>query len=77
MTNIIYCTKLKTQAEGLQEPPFPDDLGQRIYEQISQEVWEQWLQQQTRLINEYRLNTLDPNARQLLRREMNKFLFDE
>jgi Fe-S cluster biosynthesis and repair protein YggX len=74
---IIYCTKLKTQAEGLEEPPFQDDLGQRIYEQISQEVWNQWLDQQTRLINEYRLNTLDPNARQLLRREMKQFLFDE
>lgn len=72
---MIFCEKLKKQSAGLKAPPFPGPLGERIYHHISQEAWQQWVAHQTILINEYRLSTLDPNARQFLRTEMEKFLF--
>lgn len=72
---IIECVKLKKQAEGLARPPYPGALGQRIYDQISEEAWQMWLEHQTMLINELRLSMLDPKAREFLRTEMEKFLF--
>jgi Fe-S cluster biosynthesis and repair protein YggX len=75
MTRIIHCSKLNKEAEGLVNPPFPGAMGQKIYDQISQEAWQLWLRHQTMLINEYRLSTVDPKARQFLFTEMEKFLF--
>lgn len=76
MTHLIYCAKLKKEAEGLKTQPYPGELGKRIHAEISQEAWQQWLAHQTMLINEYRLSMLDPKAREFLAREMELFLFD-
>lgn len=75
MTRIVHCAKLDTDAEGLDFAPWPGPLGQRIYNEISKPAWQQWLAHQTMLINEYRLNPLDPKARKYLGEEMEKFLF--
>lgn len=75
MSRTIYCIKLHTQAEGLDYLPYPGELGQRIYQSISKPVWQQWVNHQTMLINEYRLSTLEPQAREFLKKEMEKFLF--
>jgi Fe-S cluster biosynthesis and repair protein YggX len=75
MARMIYCAKLQREAEGLNQPPYPGELGRRIYENISMEVWDAWVRQQTMLINEYRLNLSDANARKLLKTQMEKFLF--
>ena len=75
MTRLIDCTKLKKQADGLDRPPYPGELGEKIYAQISKEAWQLWLNHQTMLINEYRLSMIDPKARDFLRQEMEKFLF--
>jgi Fe-S cluster biosynthesis and repair protein YggX len=64
------------ELEGLDFAPFPGELGQKVYENISKEAWKQWLNQQTILINEYRLSSLDPKARSFLQEEMQKFLFE-
>jgi Fe-S cluster biosynthesis and repair protein YggX len=77
MTRQIDCVKLKKKTEGLAKPPYPGDLGQKIYDHISKEAWELWLNQQTMLINEYRLSMIDPKARAFLKEEMEKFLFGE
>jgi Fe-S cluster biosynthesis and repair protein YggX len=77
MTHLIYCHKLGQEAEGLDEAPYPGDIGKRIYETISKQAWQQWLSHQTMLINEYRLSMLDPQARKFLENEMLKFLFGE
>ena len=77
MTHQIYCQKLNKQDEGLTQPPFPGELGQKIYDNISQQAWQMWLDHQTKLINEYRLSTLEPNSREFLIAEMKKFLLDE
>ena len=77
MTRIIHCAKLKKDAPGLERAPYPGPLGQKIYDTISAEAWQQWLEHQTMLINEFRLSMLAPKAREFLRTEMDKFLFGE
>lgn len=77
MTRYVECTKLKKQAEGLALPPYPGDLGKRIYEHISAEAWQLWVGHQTMLINEYRLSLMDVKAREFLVKEMEKFLFSD
>jgi len=76
-SHMIHCLKLQHEAEGLETPPLPGALGQKIYDHISKEAWGLWLRHQTMLINEYRLNLLDKEASQFLKAEMEKFLFGE
>ena len=73
----IFCEKLKQQGTAMQYAPLPGELGQRILKSISQEAWAKWLEHQTILINEYRLNLLEPEAKQFLISEMEKFLFGD
>ena len=75
MARMVQCVLLKREAEGLERPPYPGDLGRRIYEQVSREAWAQWLRHQTLLINEYRLTPIEPKARKFLEAEMEKFFF--
>lgn len=75
MARTIFCSYLQREAEGLERVPYPGELGKRIFENISKEAWQQWLQHQTMLMNEYRLTPIDPKARQFLVEEMEKFLF--
>ncbi|HEX7341073.1 MAG TPA: oxidative damage protection protein [Rhodanobacteraceae bacterium] len=77
MPRIIHCTKLDRDTEGLDYAPWPGELGQRIYREISREAWDQWLTRQTMLINENRINPLDPAARAFLVAQMRNFLFGE
>lgn len=76
MTRMVQCQKLGREAEGLERPPFPGDMGQRIFDNISKEAWQQWLGQQTILINEYRLSVIEPEAQKFLREQMIKYLFE-
>jgi Fe-S cluster biosynthesis and repair protein YggX len=75
MTRKVQCAKIKEELEGLDFAPFPGEMGKKVYEHVSKEAWKQWLAQQTILINEYRLSSLDPKARSFLQEEMEKFLF--
>lgn len=75
MTRTVKCVKLGKEAEGLKMPPYPGELGKRIFDNVSQEAWKQWLGHQTMLINEYRLTPFEPKARQFLEQEMEKFFF--
>ena len=77
MTRMVECAVLKRQAEGLDQPPYPGDLGIRIYENVSKEGWRQWLDRLTTIINENGLNTADPKAVDLIEQHMLGFLFDE
>jgi Fe-S cluster biosynthesis and repair protein YggX len=67
--------KLGREAEGLERPPYPGEIGQRIFENVSKEAWQKWLGHQTMLINEYRLVAFEPKARQFLVAEMEKYFF--
>jgi len=75
MARIVKCVLLGEEAEGLDRPPYPGELGQRIYDNVSKLAWKRWLAHQTMLINEYRLTTYEPKARKLLETEMEKFFF--
>jgi len=75
MTRLVQCVYLKREAPGLDRPPYPGELGRRVYENVSKEAWSRWLSHQTMLINEYRLTPMEPKARKFLEGEMEKFLF--
>lgn len=77
MPRTVFCIKLQRESEGLDYRPYPGTLGERIYEHISQQAWQAWLNHQTMLINEYRLNLIEPKSREYLETEMEKFFFSE
>lgn len=72
---MVQCIKLKREAEGLGAPPYPGELGKRIFDNVSRPAWAEWLEHQKRLINEYRLALSDPKARSFLAAEMEKYFF--
>jgi Fe-S cluster biosynthesis and repair protein YggX len=75
MARTVNCILLGKEAEGLDFPPYPGDMGKRIFENVSKEGWQKWVKHQTMLINEYRLTPVDPKARKFLEEEMEKFFF--
>jgi Fe-S cluster biosynthesis and repair protein YggX len=75
MARMVKCVKLGREAEGLDFPPLPGELGKRIWENVSKEAWQLWQAQQTRLINENRLNLADARARKYLLEQAEKFFF--
>ena len=77
MARNVKCIKLGREAEGLDFPPYPGELGKRIYNEVSKEAWQLWLKHQTMLVNENRLNLADLRARQYLARQMERFFFGE
>ena len=77
MSRTVNCVKLKKEAEGLDRAPYPGELGQKIFDNVSKEAWQQWLRHQTMLINEYRLSPVDPKARTFLEEQMEKFFFTD
>lgn len=77
MTRRIQCIKLGREAEGLAFAPVPGPLGQKLYDQVSQEAWQEWLQVQTRLVNENRLNLADPRARKYLMQQLEQYFFGD
>ena len=77
MSRIVNCVVLKREAKGLEDVPHPGALGQRIYENVSEEGWQKWLERLTMIINENGLNTGDPGSIELIEKHMVGFLFDE
>ena len=77
MSRTVTCIKLNKEADGLDFAPYPGDLGQRIFDNVSKEAWQQWLGHQTMLINENRLSPRDPESRKFLADEMEKYFFGE
>ena len=75
MPRMVICVKLGHEAEGFDIPPYPGALGKRIFDNVSKEAWQQWLKQQTMLINENRLNLADAQARKYLAEQMEKHFF--
>ncbi|MBV8211317.1 MAG: oxidative damage protection protein [Burkholderiaceae bacterium] len=77
MARMIHCIKLGKEAEGLDFPPVPGDLGRRIFENVSKEAWQQWQRHQTMLVNENRLSLADARARKYLLAQMEQYFFGE
>ena len=77
MGRLVQCIKLGHEAEGLDFPPYPGELGKRIFEGVSKTAWAEWLKQQTMLVNENRLNLADVRARKYLAQQMERHFFGE
>ena len=77
MARTVNCIKLGREAEGLDFPPYPGALGQRIYESVSKEAWQQWIKLQTMIINENRLNLVDAKHRKYLMEQVEKHFFGD
>jgi len=75
MARTIKCIKLGREAQGLDFPPYPGALGKRIYENVSKEAWQLWLEHQKMLVNENRLNLADKKARDYLAQQMENHFF--
>ncbi len=77
MARMVTCIKLGREAEGMDFPPMPGELGKRLYENVSKEAWQGWIRLQTMLINENRLNLADPSARTYLTEQVTKHFFGD
>lgn len=73
----VHCVKLKKDLPALDKAPFPGDLGKRILAEVSAEAWEQWLEHQKMLMNEYRIDLADKSARTLLKQQCEQFFFGD
>lgn len=77
MAHMVKCVKLGREAEGLDEPPFDSPLGQRIYENISKEAWQQWSDRMKMLLNEYRLQPWRKEHQEFIVQQMEQYFFGE
>lgn len=77
MTRMVNCVVLGTEGPGLERVPYPGELGQRIFNNVSEQGWKDWLQRQTTIINENGLSTVDPASLALIEQHMVGFLFKE
>src|ERR1700728_1446709 len=75
MAHMVFCVRNKKEMEGLDEPPFDSELGQKIYKNVSKVAWDEWLGRQKMLLNEYRLQPWLPQAQQFLVEQMEDFFF--
>ena len=76
MSRVVFCQRLQKEADGLDFQLYPGELGKRIYDNIAKEAWADWQKKQTMLINENKLNMMEPTARQFLEQSMSAYLFD-
>ena len=77
MPRMIHCVKLGKEAEGLDFPPVPGELGKKLWENVSKEAWAAWQKHQTMLVNENRLNLADARARKYLLTQLEQYFFGE
>jgi len=77
MARMVNCIKLGREAEGLDFPPVPGELGRKLWENVSKEAWATWQKHQTMLVNENRLNLADVRARKYLQTQMEQYFFGE
>lgn len=74
---MVHCVKFGRLLPGLEEPPWPGELGRRIYEQVSADAWRLWEERMTMILNEYRLLPFQKEAQELVARHMEAFFFGE
>ena len=77
MARTVHCITLNKEAEGMDFPPVPGEMGKKIYESVSKEAWAAWMKHQTMLVNENRLNLADLRARKYLAQQMEKHFFGD
>ncbi len=73
----VFCVKFQRELPGLDEPPFDNELGQKIFESVSKEAWRLWVEQMKMIMNEYRLNLSQPEAQKFLMEQMEQYFFGQ
>ena len=76
MSRTVFCVNLNKEAEGLDFQLYPGELGKKIFDNISKQAWGEWQKKQTMLINEKKLNMMEPEARAFLEEQMQAYLFE-
>ena len=74
---MVKCVKFQRELPGLDEPPFDNDLGKRIFENVSKDAWKMWLEQMKMILNEYRLNLAERESQQIVKQQMEEYFFGE
>ena len=74
---LVRCVKLGRELPGLESPPWPGPLGQRIYDNVSEEAWEAWEERMKMILNEYRLLPFQKEAQQIIAKQMEEYFFGE
>ncbi|MBI2895958.1 MAG: oxidative damage protection protein [Deltaproteobacteria bacterium] len=77
MTRMVKCVKLSRELPGMKEPPLDNELGQRIFENVSQDAWKMWLEHSKMLINEFRVDLVSPEGQDFLTKQMEEYFFGE
>lgn len=77
MPHTVFCSRYKQEMEGLDEPPFDSDFGHKVYNNVSKKSWQEWIERQKMLLNEYRLQPWTPQAQEFLVEQMDQFFFGE
>jgi Fe-S cluster biosynthesis and repair protein YggX len=74
---LVQCVKFQKSLPGLDSPPWPGELGQRVYEQVSAQAWKLWEERQKMILNEYRLMPWQKEAQEIVAKQMEDFFFGE
>jgi Fe-S cluster biosynthesis and repair protein YggX len=74
---MVKCVKFQRELPGLDEPPFDNDLGQRIFENVSKDAWKMWLEHLKMILNEYRLNLVDRESQKIVKQQMEEYFFGQ
>ena len=77
MSRTVNCVKLGKELPGLDSPPWPGELGERVFNNVSLEAWKLWEERMKMILNEYRLLPFQKEAQDLVARQMNEFFFGE
>src|SRR4029079_6897131 len=73
----VFCVKFQKQLPGLAAPPWPGELGQRVYENVSADAWKLWEERMKMILNEYRLMPFQKEAQELVAKHMEEFFFSD
>lgn len=73
----VFCVKFQKEMPGLDAPPWPGEIGQRVYENVSAEAWKLWEERQKMILNEYRLMPWQKEGQEVIRKQMEDFFFGE
>jgi Fe-S cluster biosynthesis and repair protein YggX len=77
VSRMVQCAKLGATLPALPYKPFNDELGQRIYDSISIDAWQQWIEHSKKIVNEYRLDLTQKRSHEVLKEQCELFLFGE
>jgi Fe-S cluster biosynthesis and repair protein YggX len=72
---MVNCVKLGRELPGLDRIPWKGEIGKRVYDNVSKEAWKLWVEHSKMLMNEFRLNPLDPNSLKIMGDQMEQFFF--